>query len=61
VDVGLLLDSSAFRRAGHAVVVNRDGRAVGIISNSDIRHAIRRMEFTELEQSEAALVELRVS
>jgi CBS-domain-containing membrane protein len=61
VDAGLLLDSSAFRRAGHAVVVNREGRAVGIISDSDIRHAIRRTEFTELEQSEAALVALRVS
>ena len=41
LDAGLLLGSASFRRARHAVVVNREGRALGIVSDRDVLHAIR--------------------
>ena len=41
LDAGLLLGSASFRRARHAVVVNREGRPVGIVSDRDVRQAIR--------------------
>lgn len=49
LDAGRLVDSDAFRLTRHAVVVNRDGRAVGIVSESDVRQALRSAELSEVE------------
>lgn len=40
VDAGDLIDRAAFVRAHHAVVIDRDRRPVGIVSESDIVHAL---------------------
>jgi Zn-dependent protease len=40
-DVAALLESPAFARAGHAVVVDDDGRPIGMVSAADIQRAIR--------------------
>lgn len=41
LDAGVLLDNFAFLRHHHAVVINRDGRPIGIVSDGDILRAIR--------------------
>jgi Zn-dependent protease len=40
-DVAALLESAAFARAGHAVVVDAEGRPTGVVSGTDIQRAIR--------------------
>jgi Zn-dependent protease len=40
-DVATLLESPAFARAGHAIVVDPDGRPIGVVSATDIQRAIR--------------------
>ncbi|HET8979082.1 MAG TPA: site-2 protease family protein [Solirubrobacteraceae bacterium] len=40
-DVAQLLEMPAFARTGHAVVVDDDGRPLGVVSGTDIQRAIR--------------------
>lgn len=55
VDAGLLLGREAFLRVRHAVVVNRDWRPVGIVSESDVLQALRIADARDAEPEESAL------
>ncbi len=40
-DIGELLDRPAFARIGRAVVVDREGSPIGLVSVTDVQHSIR--------------------
>jgi Zn-dependent protease/FixJ family two-component response regulator len=44
-DVGDLLDAPSFAQVGRAVVIDRRGSPIGLISLADVRHCIRALRF----------------